>query len=145
MHLLQFERGMWAWQRQAILHQLLETHVLGSESNRISPARLGRVYAQLSTLRVRCRDTVSRLAEGALLGPEVSVDKILLSRTEQQVHDLCREVAGKGFAMGDDTADRQLRADWFYSRAASVYGGAVEIQKNILAARVLHLPQEAKP
>jgi alkylation response protein AidB-like acyl-CoA dehydrogenase len=87
-------------------------------------------------------DTIERLAREEPLGPEVSVDKILLSRTEQAVHDLCRNVNSAAFGRGDDARDETMRGEWFYSRAASIYGGAVEVQKNILATRILRLPQE---
>lgn len=142
MYLLQFERGMWAWQRQAILHQRLQTRVLGRELSATQVAELGRVYAQLSSLRLQCAATIDRLAREEPLGPEVSVDKILLSQTERAVHDLCRDADQAGFLLGDDADDHHLRGAWFYSRAASVYGGAVEVQKNILATRVLGLPRE---
>jgi alkylation response protein AidB-like acyl-CoA dehydrogenase len=143
MYLLQFERGMWAWQRQAILHQMLQTRVVGRELSAAQLADLGNAYALLSSLRLQCAATIDRLAREEPLGPEVSVDKILLSRTEQAVHDLCRSVDQSGFLLGDGADDHHLRGDWFYSRAASVYGGAVEVQKNILATRILGLPREA--
>jgi acyl-CoA dehydrogenase len=142
MYLLQFERGMWAWQRQSILHQMIERNVLGHELREDQLAELGRAYALLASLRSQCVDTIERLAREEPLGPEVSVDKILLSRTEQAVHDLCRNVNSAAFGRGDDARDETMRGEWFYSRAASIYGGAVEVQKNILATRILRLPQE---
>lgn len=141
MHMLQYERGMWAWQRQAVLHAMLERRVLRRGLSSAEHAELGRTYALLSALRGRSRETVERLARGEILGPEVSVDKLLLSQAEKAVHDLCRRVAGPFFAMGDLPDHEQLRRDWFYSRASSLYGGTQEIQKNILARRILRLPQ----
>ncbi|MEY2430994.1 MAG: hypothetical protein QOC92_719, partial [Acidimicrobiaceae bacterium] len=34
------------------------------------------------------------------------------------------------------------RDEWWYSRAASIYGGAGEIQRTIIADRLLGLPKE---
>ncbi|MFI5623363.1 acyl-CoA dehydrogenase family protein [Nocardioides sp. NPDC051685] len=143
MYLLQYERGMWAWQRQAILHQMLQIRVLGRELSAAQLAELGNAYALLASLRLKCAATIDRLAREEPLGPEVSVDKILLSQTERAVHDLCRSVDQAGFLLSDGADAHHLRSDWFYSRAASVYGGAVEVQKNILATRILGLPREA--
>jgi len=145
MYLLQFERGMWAWQRQALMHAALDTSLAAVES--LSPTQtqqLGRVYADLAALRVKCRRTIERLAGGEVLGPEVSVDKVLLSRTEHAVNDLIRAVDPMRFALHDDPTSRGVRGEWFYSRAASVYGGAVEVQKNIIAQRLLNMPREAR-
>lgn len=145
MHLLQFERGMWAWQRQALMHVELE-QALGAavELTATQTQEVGYAYAGLAALRVKCRRTVERLAAGEVLGPEVSVDKVLLSQTEHAVNDVIRSLDRLRFSLGDDAASRGVRGEWFYSRAASVYGGAVEVQKNIIAQRLLNLPREVR-
>lgn len=145
MHLLQFERGMWAWQRQALMHAELEHAVAAAPD--VTPdqiGNLGRAYSALAALRVKCRRTVERLAQGETLGPEVSVDKVMLSQTEHAVNDVVRDLDREGFSLADDAPSRAIRGEWFYSRAASVYGGAVEVQKNIIAQRLLNLPRESR-
>jgi alkylation response protein AidB-like acyl-CoA dehydrogenase len=74
------------------------------------------------------------------VGPEASADKVLLSWAEQAVFDLARHAVGAGFAFDDWAAP--WRADWWYSRASSIMGGSGEIQRSILADRVLRLPRE---
>jgi hypothetical protein len=44
--------------------------------------------------------------------------------------------------LGDEPDDARRRDDWWYSRAASIYGGAREIQHSIIADRILGLPRE---
>jgi alkylation response protein AidB-like acyl-CoA dehydrogenase len=110
----------------------------------IAAATLGNAYVSLASLRIRSRDTVRRLAAGEQLGPEVSIDKILLSQTEHLVNDAVRELHTAGFTLGDGAGEEYERSEWYYSRASSVYGGAVEVQKNIVAERVLGLPRELK-
>ena len=48
-------------------------------------------------------------------------------------------------ALGDEptpaTHPRSWQAAYFYGRAASVYGGTAQIQKNIIAERILGLPR----
>ncbi|NKX55893.1 acyl-CoA dehydrogenase [Arthrobacter sp. E918] len=144
MDLLQYERGMWAWQRQAIMHSTLSGLIAElDESDALTASIVAEAYISLTALRMRCRETVKRLAAGERLGPEVSIDKILLGQTEHLVNDAVRAVRERGFAIGDSAEARTERAEWFYSRAATVYGGAAEVQRNIVAERVLGLPREA--
>jgi len=143
MYLLQFERGMYAWLRQAVLHRRLRETVAAAGDAR-SPAvhaAIGAAHLAVSTLRARSRVTVGRLAAGENPGPEISVDKILLSRAEHAVHDAVRRTRWPELALGDGPAAVALRDEWFYSRATSIFGGAVEVQRDIVAERVLRLPK----
>lgn len=140
MYALQFERGMWAWQRQAHMHAMLETAIRDAEYPQRHAEQIGRAYLNIEAVRAMSRATVQRLAAGEVLGPEVSADKVMLGLTEHAINDLIRALA-PDFETGDGDLLRDQRREWFYSRAATVYGGAVDIQKNIIATRVLGLPQ----
>ncbi len=145
MYLLQFERGMYAWFRQAVLHRSLRRGLArGGHPGRDARSVTGEAFTTLCALRSRSARTVRRLAAGERLGPEASIDKVLLSRAEQQTHDALRALAGPAFLLGDGEAARGLREDWFYSRAASIFGGAVEVQRTIVAERLLGLPREPR-
>jgi acyl-CoA dehydrogenase len=145
MYLLQWERGMYAFQRQAILHtKLAEAARSVAASDHETRAVIAGAWILLTALRARSARTVRRLAEGENPGPEVSVDKILLSTAEQAVFDALARVHPTDFVLGDRRADEVTRGDWFYSRMASIYGGAVEIQRSIVAERVLGLPRGAR-
>jgi len=143
MYLLQYERGMWAWQRQSIMHAMLQEAVDALGNPRAHAADLARAYLALAAVRMRSRATVERLSRGEALGPEVSVDKILLGRAEHIVNDTIRSLTPR-FESSDEPAIRGLRREWFYSRAATVYGGAADIQRNLIAQRILGLPQEKR-
>ena len=41
--------------------------------------------------------------------------------------------------VGDDPDSERWRTEFLYSRAASIYGGSIEIQRNIIARRLLDL------
>lgn len=144
MHLLQYERGMWAWQRQAIMHAALDDLVRKAGDRPGAAEAIGTAYLALAALRVRSKQTVARLAKGERLGPEVSIDKTLLSTAEHAVNDAVRAVRANDYLFGDDADSHRIRSEWNYSRAASVYGGAVEVQKNIIAEHVLGLPREER-
>ncbi len=140
MHLLQFERGMYGWVRQAWLHRRLED-ALQSPAINGAGAAVGNAYLAALSLRLRCRSTVERLADGAFLGPEISIDKLLLSAAEQEVFETARLLQWPEFACGDTPSAAEWRSEWFFSRATSIYGGAAEVQRDILAEHVLALPR----
>lgn len=145
MYLLQFERGMYAWQRQAWLLSRIRAlrHRLAG-APREHAELLGDAHLSVLALRARTAETVRALAREDDVGPEASVDKVLLAHAEQTVLDCARVLLGPSLDLdGDDDAEG-WRADWFYTRAASVYGGAGEIQRSILADRVLNLPREPR-
>jgi acyl-CoA dehydrogenase len=144
MYMLQYERGMYAWLRQAALFQALnQARRTASASNADAVAAMGRAYVSLAGLRARSAGTVARLAGNEELGPEASVDKVLLSRAEQQTYEAVRLAAPDAFLLDDDPAASWARTNWFYSRAASIFGGAVEIQRTIIAERVLGMDRGA--
>jgi len=142
MALLQWERGMYAWQRQAVLHAQLASAV-GAADDLDAPTEraVADAWVQLTALRSVAARTVRRLAAGENPGPEISVDKILLATTEQAVLNVRRRLDRVGFVLGDTDDDERHRAEWFYSRMASIYGGSIEIQRSIIAERVLGLPR----
>ena len=74
-------------------------------------------------------------------GPEVSVDKVLLARAELAVLDLVDTVLVGAIEFGDDQDAEGWRHDYLFSRSAPIYGGSIEIQRKILADRVLGLPR----
>jgi hypothetical protein len=85
-------------------------------------------------------DTVRRLASGQAVGPEASTDKLLLGACEQSVYDAARSLLGPRFLFG--AAGRQWREDWWFSRTTTIYGGSAEVQRGIIADRVLKLPKD---
>jgi alkylation response protein AidB-like acyl-CoA dehydrogenase len=105
----------------------------------LSPAAVGEVAQLLFAFRARSRATQHRLASGGQLGPETSIDKVLLATTEQAVFDLVFDGLSDDILIGDDLASEEWRADFLYSRAATIYGGSSEIQRNIIARRLLDL------
>jgi alkylation response protein AidB-like acyl-CoA dehydrogenase len=143
MHMLTYERSMYAAQRQAWAEQRLRQLAIaldaaGCDAGAASAVRAA--WLQLQAVRARTIESVRRLDAGEVVGPEASADKILLSWAEQAVLDVARHAAAAGFAFADWA--EPWRADWWYSRASSIMGGAGEIQRSIIADRVLQLPRE---
>lgn len=141
MYLLQYERAAWAWLRAAVLLRRLQSLIgLLAESGAAADDVLGSVYLDLVSLRARSVETIRKLAAGQTVGPEASADKLLLGACEQSVYDAARSLLGPRFLFGD--ASRQWREEWWYSRTTTVYGGSAEVQRGIIADRVLQLPKE---
>ncbi|MFE2985734.1 acyl-CoA dehydrogenase family protein [Streptomyces sp. NPDC059262] len=153
MYLLQFERAMYAWLSSAEalrrLRELRDAAASRTAAGKRLPGgaalRLGTCYTDLVALRARSARTVLALASGRTVGPEASVDKVLLATVETGLFDLAREVLAEDFVLGGDAGAVQWRADWWYSRSATILGGSAEVQRTILADHVLGLPREAKP
>jgi alkylation response protein AidB-like acyl-CoA dehydrogenase len=144
MYLLQYERALWAWLRAAVLLQRLRALTAlvagGTGHDAGVDEVLGTVYLDLLSLRARSVETVRRLAAGQTVGPEASADKLLLGACEQSVYEAARSLLGSRFLFGDDS--RQWREEWWYSRTTTIYGGSAEVQRGIIADRVLKLPKE---
>jgi alkylation response protein AidB-like acyl-CoA dehydrogenase len=140
--LLPYERSTCFWHRVAYLYARLD-RLVGAASS-ASPAggadeaALGAAYVALHTLRCRSLATQRRLASGGTLGPETSVDKVLLAAAEQQLYDTARDLLP---GVVELTAS-SWRTEYLYSRAATIYGGTAEIQRNIIARRLLDLGKE---
>src|SRR3954447_26459411 len=82
MDLLPFERSTALWDRGALLHRRLD-QLVETAGDAMEASRLGEVFCDLYAFRARSRATQHRLANGDRLGPETSVDKVLLATTEQ--------------------------------------------------------------
>ena len=82
-----------------------------------------------------CRRLSDRL-DGISHGPEGSVDKLLMTEVEQAVGHAALAVGGAAHGDGDDM---WLKV-YLYSRAQSVMGGTSQIQRNLVAGRILGLP-----
>lgn len=139
MDLLPYERSTALWQRAAWLHRRLRDLVETAEPGTLEEASLGEVTQMVHAFRARSRATVHRMATGGRLGAETSIDKVLLATTEQALFDLVEEVLPDRTTIGDDPESERWRSEVIYSRAATIYGGTAEIQRNIIARRLLDL------
>jgi alkylation response protein AidB-like acyl-CoA dehydrogenase len=93
------------------------------------------VQAEMLRLHV-CRRLSERL-DGVEHGPGGSIDKLLMTWVEQTVGQAALTVSGANAST--DAEDVALKI-YLYSRAQSVMGGTSQIQKNIVATRILGLP-----
>ncbi|MCK0092050.1 acyl-CoA dehydrogenase [Rhodococcus sp. HNM0563] len=95
------------------------------------PEDLAWAAVQSEMLRLHVRRRLSEQLDGVNHGSEGSLDKLLMTWVDQSVGHAALAVAG--------TRDTELLGSYMYSRAQSVMGGTSQIQKNIIASRILGL------
>ncbi|MBV8951416.1 MAG: acyl-CoA dehydrogenase family protein, partial [Actinobacteria bacterium] len=139
MSILPYERSSCFWQRIAYLYRRLERLVEAAPQTDRAAEIVGDAYLQLHGLRARSRATQHRLAAGATLGAETSVDKVLVATAEHAVYDAVPRLMPGVVEMDDDPSGEIWRIEYLYSRAATIYGGTAEVQRNIIARRLLDL------
>jgi alkylation response protein AidB-like acyl-CoA dehydrogenase len=108
--------------------------------------QLARFAGEIAILRAIAYRNASRLERVGRPGPEGSVMKLLWSGLEQRVREVALEVLGPAGLVpaGDPRAveDGAWCHEFLWSRAATLYAGTSEVQRNILAQRVLGLPRD---
>jgi alkylation response protein AidB-like acyl-CoA dehydrogenase len=116
------------------------TEVVRTDPERFDAEQLRELsWAMVETEMLRlhvCRRLSDRLDGDSSSGPQGSVDKLLMTEVEQAVGHAALAVGGAGHGDSDDT---WLKV-YLYSRAQSVMGGTSQIQRNLVAGRVLGLP-----
>ena len=155
MHTLGHERGTAALPRQVKLRTWLDRAVSVAAQREVdgrpvlanpeAQTALARALIEIEVLRHHAYRTVGEFLNGGAVGPESSSVKLLMAEAEQRLAATVLEVLGPALLDGDP--DHVHENDfWYetylYSRAASVYGGTRQIQRDIIADRVLALPKE---
>jgi alkylation response protein AidB-like acyl-CoA dehydrogenase len=88
---------------------------------------------QLYTLQ-----TVTRLLDGKKLGPEASLNKVFWSQLDVRLHEVALELLGLD---GELDAGGWMKG-YQFALAGPIYAGTNEIQRNVIAERVLGLPRK---
>jgi alkylation response protein AidB-like acyl-CoA dehydrogenase len=136
------ERGPIFWQRAGwLLHHLGEIAGIADADDVAAQRAIGQAFADVSALRARSLATQQRVASGDLQAADSSIDKILIAVADQSVFDVARLVLPGVVEFDDSPLADRYRKEWAYSRAATIYGGTSEIQREIVASRLLDLPK----
>jgi alkylation response protein AidB-like acyl-CoA dehydrogenase len=97
--------------------------------------RLARLYLDGELLKLISDRAISAELRGRAMGPEGSIAKLLWSETEQRVTEVAADVLGPDALSGPWARDR------VYTRALTIAGGTTQVNKNIVAQRILGLPR----
>jgi 3-oxochol-4-en-24-oyl-CoA dehydrogenase len=108
--------------------------------------RLASLHVEAELLRLIRLRTVTARIRGEQPGPEASVRKILADEHGQRIMGLAKDLAGPGGMLVDAGPLGAPAAMWHYgflfAPALTVGGGTGEVQRNIVAERVLGLPHD---
>ena len=142
--------------RQLVIHRMLLDDLLhlardgvdGAAPRAADPVirqRLAQHFIDVEITRLNSWRTLSRLARREPLGPESSVVKLFWSEMSQRMHDTLMDLLGpRGLCWqpgAHAVGGGRLARSYLYYRAATLFAGTSEIQRNILAERVLGLPR----
>ena len=155
MHTLGHERGTAALPRQVKLRTWLDRAVRVAAERTVdgepmiddpgAQVALARAAIAVEVLRHHAYRTVGEFLNGGAVGPDSSSVKLLMAEAEQRLAATVLELLGPTIEHGEPGAadeDGFWHETYLYSRAASVYGGTQQIQRDIIADRVLALPKE---
>jgi hypothetical protein len=99
--------------------------------NRVVDAWIGARAYQLHTFA-----TVTRLADGGELGAESSLGKLFWSQLDVSLHETALDLSGPHGELAGDWMNGYL-----FSLSGPIYAGTTEIQRNVVAERLLGLPR----
>ena len=135
----------------------------GASTDPLTRQRLARVWSRIKIMEINGYRTLTDALQGsnkaAALG---TCNKMFWSEAHQDTLELAMDILGMDsqILQGDDDDDsilpgarraragypvNNLQALFFFSRSETIWGGAAEIQRNIVGERVLGLPKEPKP
>ena len=152
MGILAHERGpVWTFTFQRRIRRSLE-QLIGVARERSATGldepllrqRLAQAHIEVELLRLVGYRSLTRLLRTGQPGVESSIEKVLGSETDQRLQELAMTVLGPygsvyegQRAVVDGTIDRA----YLYSRSETIMGGTSEIQRNLIAQRILGLPR----
>jgi alkylation response protein AidB-like acyl-CoA dehydrogenase len=141
MATLGFERGVATLGQQVGFRRQLDGIIAlaGDDRDPVLRDRLTRAWIELHVMRSHALRTL----EGPP-GPESSVAKLFWAGWHRGLGELAMDVLGAASMVAPDGLDEWQRL-FLFSRADTIYGGSDEVQRTVIAERILGLPREARP
>jgi alkylation response protein AidB-like acyl-CoA dehydrogenase len=152
MTVLAYERGAVALAYSSrYSRDIAQLGVACRENGRTGTAvreKLGRLLVENEVMRANGIRMLANLADGRMPGPEASLEKLFWSEFDKRFRETALDILGPGGQLLRTSPGARLDVDWardfLWSRAGTIYSGSSEVQRNIVAKRVLNLPQDAR-
>jgi len=147
MGTLGFERGVSTIGQQVGFQRELDAlldiaRTNGTYDDPVIHDRLARAQVELEVIRLNALRTLS----GDQGSRQASISKLLWANWHRTLGDLAMLVRGAdSLGTGPDYDLDEWQRLYLFTRADTIYGGSDEIQRNVLAERVLALPREHRP
>ena len=105
-----------------------------------------RCYMDAEAYALSTYQTASRLVKGGSIGPEASCNKIFWSELDLRIHDTAVRILGpRGEVLPETPTLKDELGTWLdgflFAQSGPIYAGTNEIQRNIIAERVLGMPR----
>lgn len=142
-----FERGLLLrsparYQRSAQrLVQLYRRHRAEADRDPALREAVVRAWMGAEAYALSSYYTVGRLQKGASIGAEASANKVFWSELDLDLHETAMRILGARAELIDDPEVHDWLEGFLFAQAGPIYAGSNEIQRNILAERVLGLPK----
>ncbi len=150
MALLGFERGVSTLGQQVGFRRELDSlTALARENGAIEDPvlrdRLARADVELEVIRLNALRTLSQDNGSEQAAGSASIAKLLWATWHRTLGEIAMDVLGTAsLATGPGYDLDEWQRLFLFTRSDTIYGGSDEIQRNILAERVLGLPREAR-
>jgi alkylation response protein AidB-like acyl-CoA dehydrogenase len=149
MLLLSFERGSSAMGQYVHFRGELDAVIEAAKANGkakdpIIRQKIASIASELELLKLHSLHILTQVEQGRELGFEASMTKLQWSETHQDLGELYMDVVGYGGQQvpGTPTQDlNPLQEMFLWSRSETIWGGSSQVQRNIVAERVLGLPR----
>jgi alkylation response protein AidB-like acyl-CoA dehydrogenase len=103
---------------------------------------VARAVIDAEAYRLQTYWTATRVLDGGGVGPEASMNKLFWSETDLAIHSTALALlGGEAEMLGDDGRPPPWLDGFLFALAGPIYAGTNEIQRNVVAERVLGLPR----
>jgi len=154
MLLLSFERGSSAigqytefrkmWNEVVSVAREVDRDGRPASQDPVMRQKLSEALVDLECLKLHSWHILTQTSKGKDLGFEASMTKMMWSEAFRRVSDAYEAILGTGFQVAQPQADlslEELTSMAMWSRSCTIWGGSQQVQRTIVAERVLGLPR----
>jgi alkylation response protein AidB-like acyl-CoA dehydrogenase len=143
-----FERGGLAnaTRFERAVHSLAElARAQGAGSDPVVRQKVAQAHIEAQVFRLTGLRNLTRAQKGEVPGAEASLTKLYWSEMDKRLQETATGLQGMYGALAPDSPwaieEGRWQFGWMWSQAETIYAGSSEIQRNIIAERVLGLPR----
>jgi alkylation response protein AidB-like acyl-CoA dehydrogenase len=149
----EFERGVYFLPRAIRLQRELDLATSLLSAAQVPASTRCRLQQQLAeaqdlghVIQLRVAELTTQIEQGRSPGINGSIIKLLWSETRQRVMEICMELLGDAASLGPMAqgfrGETAIVREFLWSRAETIVAGTSEVQRNIVAERILGLPKD---